>query len=233
VDNFNSKCRKEIIMTFHEILIPTLVSAGSVFAGIWVGKYLYEQKEEKQRKVELKKIHFLINSDYSVFNRILKTQVPLHKKLHNNIVNGIGVHDYCNDHEKLVQLLVALTMKLGSFTYWNTLISSGLLIRLDPDELGIIQVTHDGIEELVSNAKNMSDKLNLDLPRRLARLGLSEQEKERILKDVCKTHFDGLFKSYDVIQNMVNLANKNIKWIDLKAVPIQSINIEMLQQKTG
>ena len=207
-------------MGFHEILIPAVISAGSVFVGIWIGSRLSDRKENTLKKEELKKIRYLLNADFSLIQRTLRNGKDVHTKWYNSIVVNNESYFYLSDEKSLMDLFVSTTIKTGLFTYWNALTSSGSFIKLEADELRIINVSHDNITKSRNMQLEQMDDMRNEILKTVVK-DLSTQEKSRIAQNHYKLYFKSLFETYHAIQNQLDILKNNIDWINLETEPIE------------
>ena len=119
-----------------------------------------------------------------------------------------------------------MQIKTGYFSYWDLLVTSGSLIKLNPDELRIIENTHRSIIEYRKIETESGQKLNNALLEKILDQNLSPQEKKNFVRARCELYFKELFETYDYIQNRLTVLKNNISWINLKTEPISELKNE-------
>ena len=216
-------------MTFHEIwaiVIPSIAGVVGVLSGIWIGQHLSDRKEERQKADELEKIRYFLNADFSLVQRTLTSMQKIHKKMYDVIVTK-DQHDMGLLNRKgLEELLVDLQIKTVYFSYWDLLVTSGSLIKLEPNELRIIENSHHSIIEYrrieTKTAKNLNDALIKNFVDKQS----TRQAKKEFVKYKCKIYLDGVFETYDYIQERLTFLKNNISWINLEINPITKVKNE-------
>lgn len=131
-----------------------LEELGIAFIGAIIGAtttfgFLYKWEVDK-KKNELKKIRQIINDD---FFRICSTS----KNLQNFILSILKNEE--DKFEKLTDQVIYdaqrgryLTSMLDfrqSFLLWNSIVTSGSLVKLQPEEIQLINASHDFIESVI------------------------------------------------------------------------------------
>ena len=215
------------MMTFHEIwsiIIPSVVGVGGVLSGIWIGQHLSDRKEERQKKDELEKIRYFLNADFSLVQRTLTHMIETHTKLRDNIITKNQSDLYMKTRKTLEKLLVDLQIKTGYFSYWDLLVTSGSLIKLNPDELRIVENTHRSITEYRRIETEEVQRLNDELIKIFLEQSLTLQDKKEIIKGKCDLYFQGVFQTYKYMQERLRFLKNNIPWINLKTEPITPKN---------
>ena len=149
---------------FNIIVITVIASIIGSFVGGSVLGYVFSNRIENNREEkDLNKLHTLIKSDFSMINRfITNSEITL-----NSYKKAFEEENYAN---RIVEELNTMTAEshdtkiYGKFiqdvrltlilSYKNTIELNGLLIKLEPDEIKIIQTTYDSIinhEKLIQN----------------------------------------------------------------------------------
>ena len=85
---------------------------------------------------------------------------------------------YMSDRKALEKLLVDLQIKTGYFSYWKLLVTSGSLIKLNPDELRIIENAHYSITEFRRIETDGLKKLNDRFVEKFLEQGLTIEAKK-------------------------------------------------------
>ncbi len=210
-------------MSFHEIILPSIVTLIGVFGGLIVGRHLTDRTERKKRDDELNNVKKLLSLDYSriyhYYNNVSVSQRNFHGayNLNTNILLPFVI-----DANSLQDLLVMLTFT-KKFAYWDALFSSGSLIRLPPRDLEIIQVSHDTILATMNNQENAWQALALELERVVTNVGLTPNTRVLVFQRNINQYFRSLFAGYETMNVMVN-AIREIDWLDLDAI-LHSENI--------
>jgi|APSaa5957512535_1039671.scaffolds.fasta_scaffold34494_3 hypothetical protein len=214
-------------MTFHEIwsiIIPSIVGIIGILSGIWIGQHLSDRKEEKQKADEIEKIRYFLNADFSLVQRTLKKMKMDHIQMQDTIITKNQSDVYMLTRKTLEKLLTNLRIKTGYFSYWDLLVTSGSLIKLEPDELRIVESTHHSISEYRRIETQSSDSLNDQLIKIFLEKSLTTQDKKEIIKGKCELYFQGLFQTYEYIQERLDVLKNNIPWINLETEPIIAKN---------
>mgnify|MGYP003965111595 FL=1 len=209
-------------MTFHEIwsiIIPSIVGIIGILSGIWIGQHLSDRKEEKQKADEIEKIRYFLNADFSLVQRTLKKMKMDHIQMQDTIITKNQSDVYMLTRKTLEKLLTNLRIKTGYFSYWDLLVTSGSLIKLEPDELRIVESTHHSISEYRRIETQSSDSLNDQLIKIFLEKSLTTQDKKEIIKGKCELYFQGLFQTYEYIQERLDVLKNNIPWINLETEP--------------
>ena len=182
-------------MTFHEILIPAFSTIIAVTVGLFAGRHLSDRKERRRQEDELKKIHNLISKDF----RLLR-----------NMING-NLEEHRNSLKKLLDLDEKWSEKEQSylnpfayFPYWPTLVNSGSLIKLEPQEIITVQAVHDQILELRDHAKNSIDRITKEM--------VSEKDSSKRIDMYMKLHEEAIAFGKTVI-TMLDMID--IDWIKM------------------
>jgi len=207
-------------MSEDNIWIQLGINLSGIFGGLFAGHYLTIWNEKHKDKEMLGKIHYLLNADFTLINRLVTRGQEEHREWYNALMDDNGALYYSSDLNVARDAVTALGMKIGNFTYWDSIMSSGGFIRLEPDELRIISTAHRVITTIKVQQDDTFQRFSLDLLKRLFEQPKTPQERVQIMKAQCKLHFMVLFQAYGIIEKHVKLVQSNIGWIDMKAEPI-------------
>lgn len=208
---------------YIDIIVQSVIAIGSVFLGLAAGAWLSDRHEGRKNKQELEKVHILINADFTLINRQIKNGIKNHKEWQEFIKKGEGLAEHLPNFDKLTDFLAALRIKLGGFTYWDALTSSGSLIKLNPDELRFVSVTHHVITELLRLIDSDHDRLANSITKSIFVIQTPIEQKIQTVQKYCEDYFKELFETYDRLDKHVQQIKDNIGWIDLNFEPIKEL----------
>ena len=128
------------------MIIVSASSIISVFIGILVGNYISEGKEKKRLTSEIEKTRILVNSDFSTAKKMAKSRVKRIDE-HFDVIKKILDEEPLPDENP---------EKFSSdpdvyFPFWETLIHSGALLKLEPIEIKQITSIHDYVIKMLKN----------------------------------------------------------------------------------
>ncbi|QLH07419.1 hypothetical protein [Nitrosopumilus ureiphilus] len=210
-------------MTFHEIwsiVIPSVVGVVGVLSGIWIGQHLSDRKEERKENEVMEKMRYLLNADYTLINRMITNYEKSLKEWNDVIAKNDQIATlYVSDLNNMRDLIVAMGVKLGYFTYWDTITSSGNLMKLKPDELRIVNATHNSVSQI----RNMQDEsfrvFSNDVLTQIFQ-NTNMNQRISILRQKISLYITNSLEACRIIkEHMINV-KQNISWVDLKTEPI-------------
>lgn len=203
--------------------IATGIGTGGAIGGIFIGYYLTIGNEKRKNDEMLKKIKYLINADFTLANRTVQYAKSNCESMIQAFINGQSALHYTSSLDLMKEVIVGLSFRVGLFTYWDTIMASGSLISLNPDELRFITTTHTSITKIRNQSEESHQKFSFDILNRLFAQQLSNQQRAQILKQQLQIHFPNLLEACNIIQNHLKLLSENVPWIDLQAEPIQEL----------
>jgi len=210
-------------MSFHEIwsiIIPSVIGVVGVFSGIWIGQHLSDRKEMRQKTEELEKIRYLINADFTLIKRQTDNGITKEKETLEQLVNQNGIAYYASSLEIFSDHLHKFGFSVGGFTYWDSLTSSGNLIKIEPDELRIITTTHRLVTKIISQQQESFDRFMKDILYSMFENPTTIQQRIEIFKSKYQLYYKLAMKGYEILQKHMFNAKENISWINLNTEPI-------------
>lgn len=224
---------ESLTIPYIDIIVQSGIAIGSVFLGLYAGARLSDRHENKKQQQELEKVRILINADFTLINRQIKNGVKNHKDWQEFINKGEGLAERLPNYDKLIDFLAALRIKLGGFTYWDALTSSGSLIKLNPDELRFVSVTHHTITEMLRLIDSSHDRLANNITKSIFIIQTPIEQKIQTVQKYCADYFKELFDTYDKLDKYVQQVKDNIEWIDLNFEPIKELKKSKTDVPTG
>jgi len=183
----------------------------------WIPLSLFMQirSEEEKKKNELTKVRNLLKSDYSMINRINIMYQQMYRPLWNNIVNRHAGTIITANVAMLQDFITYIEIKY-MFTFWDTIMSNGSLIKLEPNEIKIIQVTHDeimkGYAREYEGYQSMNNKLALVVQSPI----LTPIQKEDQFIRITSKYFQDTTKWFETVEGLLQLPMK-FDWFDLNS----------------
>ena len=174
------------------------------------------RRERVKEHREIIKIHSLLNSDYSMIKRIVLTYKDIHENLNNKIQNQNYGTYYTSSTDALQEFITETQIKL-MFTHWDALLSSGMLIKLEGEEIEIFQVSHDEIMNGLKRETEAWQKMADELAPIIQDTNKTSAQKESEFNQISKKYLDGVLKYYDNALSHVSLVKINCGWVDLNA----------------
>jgi len=209
---------------FNLIIISVIASVIGSFVGGSVLGFVFSNKIENDReRKELAKLHSLIKSDFSSINRFINNKEISVKSYQNAFKNGNYAEQIINEYATLTPeshlspiygKFVKDVKAVLVFTYKNTIELNGLLIKLDADEIKIVQVTYDTIVKFEKLSHEDWDIMLDKLPR--FKVGMKLEDK---IKQVNFHALHYLKQTLETIESVrEGLENVNtIEWMSLNS----------------
>ena len=211
-------------MSFHEIwsiIIPSVVGVLGILGGIWVGQHLSDRKEERKSKEELRKLQYLLNADFTLINRMNQQALENSPKLE-NFVDGItNIMPEIPNNEKFVEYFAGFRFAVHEFTYWDSIMAHGILIRLSEHDLRFITTAHKTISDTIRIQTEGFAKFGEGLYNLAYASNDIDVIKTIRIKIVLKAHLKSMKRAHDSIQDSITHVKNNIPWMDLTVEPIQ------------
>lgn len=221
------------VVSYLDIIVQSVIAVGSVFLGLYAGARLSDRHENRKQQQELEKVRILINADFTLINRLVQNGIKTHKEWEEFIKKGEGLSEHLPNYDKLIDFLAALRIKLGGFTYWDALTSSGSLIKLNPDELRFVSVTHHTITEMLRLIDSSHDRLANNITKSIFIIQTPIEQKIQTVQRYCEDYFKELFETYDKLDGYVRQVKDNIEWVDLNFEPIKQLKKSQTDVTTG
>lgn len=181
----------------------------------WIPLSLFMQirSEEEKKKNELTKVRNLLKSDYSMINRINKMYQNMYQPLWDNILNHHAGTMIIANKEMLQNFIAYIEIKF-MFTFWDTLMSNGSLIKLAPNEIKIIQVTHDEIMKGYAREYEGYQSMNDELSIVVQSPTLTPIQKEDQFIQITNKYFRNTMKFFENVEGLLRFPMK-FNWFDL------------------
>ena len=123
---------------------------------------------------------------------------------------------YTSSTDALQEFITETQIKL-MFTHWDALLSSGMLIKLEGEEIEIFQVSHDEIMNGLKRETEAWQKMADELAPIIQDTNKTSAQKESEFNQISKKYLDGVLKYYDNALSHVSLVKINCGWVDLNA----------------
>jgi len=211
-------------MTFHEIwsiIIPSVVGIMGILGGIWVGQHLSDRKESQKTAEELRKLRYLLNADFTLVNRMNLQAIKNIPKLRKTVNDITNIIPDISDNKKFVDYFAGFRFSVHEFTYWDSIISQGILFKLSEHDLRFITTSHKAISKTI---KIQTDGF-AQFGNGLFALTFGNNDADLIktmkIKTVLIAHLDSMTRAHNSIQETITDVKNNISWIDLTVEPIQ------------
>ena len=227
---------------FNLIIISVIASViGSFVGGSVLGFFFSNKIENDRNNKDLQKLHSLIKSDFSSISRFvnrsestLKSYQEVFEKgnYSEQIISELSQMTVENHDPKMYGKFVNDVKLILVFSYKNTIELNGLLIKLEPDEIKIIQVVFNSVvshDELIQkNWESMIDKL----PQ--FKVGMKMEDK---IKQVNLHALDYMKQGLSTIESIKEVLEntKTIDWMDLESeitLPKIESHLKSLKKKS-
>lgn len=203
-------------MTIISLIIGLVV----VLIGILIGQRLSDKREHQKAAEDLDKLQYLINADFSAINKINQRAIEYIPKFEKNI-DGIVINLLkSSTAEHFQNHLNNLSLILIDFTYWDSIMSYGILFRLSGHDLKFITAVHTLISEMIPN----QTKDFMTFTKSLSTLYFSnvfDSSKIPAIKLELEAYLCLMKNSHNSIQESITHLKNNVSWIDLNVEPIQ------------
>ncbi|OLB92578.1 MAG: hypothetical protein AUH25_00195 [Thaumarchaeota archaeon 13_1_40CM_38_12] len=139
-----------MIIESNSNLIESIVSiAVSVGGGTVLGYLLSERSRTRQEKSDIKKIKELLFDDFKRLNDIAMDDIKNDLVAFTKLENDDFIHELTNNRLSMTNFMVD---HKGSyeFAFWNTINDSSLMIRLEPEDIRVVNAIHFGVSGLNS-----------------------------------------------------------------------------------
>jgi len=137
--------------------VNIFISIYSALIGAAVASILLFSHERAKDKREIKKIKSLLNSDFaSLYNDMTKDRLFIQSE-----------HDKLGEEDGLVSNIISEKMSIPDFyqkygtyytvEFWDAIVSSGSLLKLDKDEISRVQAVHNSLKWYNENLRELQD----------------------------------------------------------------------------
>ena len=201
-------------------IINTIIPFMTLILGLYVGQKITSYNEKRKEKKELTKIKYLLDADYTLINRNVKDLKENQNDGYKALINDFKIVGLLNNLKMFQDYGHYFNFNVQGFTYWNSLMSSGKLIKLEPDELRIITLSHDSIMRIIAQQKELFNRFLYESINELFTTPLDMKSKINIFKPKYDTYHRLMINAYDIIKKNVDGVKKNISWIELQSEPI-------------
>ena len=201
----------------------TIIPFMTLILGLYVGQKITSYNEQRKEKKELTKIKYLLDADYTLINRNVKDLKENQNDGYEALINENIVYGLLNNRKMFQDYGHHFNFNVQGFTYWNSLMSSGKLIKLEPDELRIITVSHDSIMRIITQQQESFQIFLYECINELFATSLDMESKINIFKPKYDIYYKLMIRAYDIIEKNVDGVKKNISWIELQSEPIISL----------
>jgi hypothetical protein len=203
------------------IVIPSVVGIGGVLGGIWVGQHLSDRRENQKASEELRKLEYLLNADLTLINRMnlqALENIPILEKIVDDMINIIPE---IPNNDKFVEYFAGFRFAVYDFTYWDSIMANGILIKLSEHDLRFITTVHKKVSDTIKIQTNGFAKFGEGLYNLAFASNESEINKTNNIKTVLKAHLNSMKRAHNSIDESIIHIKNNISWVDLTIEPIQ------------
>ena len=190
---------------FEIILIPLLLAV----LGIIIANSISLFKEWKRNGDEIKTVRLLLFSDFNRINDLIfNVYEEIHKIKSNNAIRSVVINRLLSDPEMVLGILQQYYIPL-KFSFWNTLSSSGLLIKLKPHEIKIVQALYNYVVKMDTSLENERFFLNKEIIKIIQNEDQNSDEKKKQLEELLRVsifELEGVYlkMNRDLTNNLID-----------------------------
>jgi hypothetical protein len=197
---------------FIELFISVIISVGG---GTILGYLLSERSRKREEKETIEKIKELLSKDFKDINKAIYQQTEYLMKIIldlDEIVHQIVFED--GPYEQITGMYI----KKYPFVFWHSIEHSGLLIKLQKEEIAEVQHAHDFMQKYNDNVEFERNEFFKRLQAYMENTDEMGPEQKITLFDMFSELFtDKLLFQYTLYEKL-KVLNK-IKWIKLDTFP--------------
>lgn len=197
-ENGKSPSKGEDEFSFERVAVSIAISVGG---GTVLGYFLSTWRENSRRREELQKVRTLLIDDFNhINNHLLDTAIP-------NVTNKIASLNVAGSLANLIARrespydFLSGCKAYVDLVFWTTLVSSGLLIRLETADLRLIQSGRDAVVSTQEAIDESFDTMYKETSRVIDDPTLTDAQKETKIRDGLGRWLNAVLQEYNAFHN--------------------------------